>query len=478
MNSSHANTRGRSACTRLALFAMLAGAVSVAPAEAQLPQPAAGVAQTYYVATTGNDSNSGTFSQPFRTLGKVASVVAAGDTVHVRGGVYALTSRLELSKNGAANARIVFQSYLTETATIDCSGLPADTNCVALSGSFIDFQGFEIRGSTRQGISAWGGRNLRIRNNRIHHSRRSGIYVGYDSLTSADVLIEGNTIYHNCQMNNPPSGSSGWPGAITIDQARYVTVTRNLVYENYGEGIGYVMSDQGLASQNEARDNYSVNIYLDNATNITVERNLVYSHYVLQFFRSDAPANGISMANEAGYDGSNPLNHNRIVNNIVAGARRGINYGSYELGGGLKDTIIAHNTVYSASQAVINIDADAGHTNTVIANNIFYQSGGRPIIAHTFSAGITFHHNLWYGGSAGPGAGLGDINANPLLANPGGMTAADYRLLPGSPAIDAAGSGITVPVDYVGKSRPQGNGYDIGAHEAGWSVYLAVVRRS
>jgi len=38
-------------------------------------------------------------------------------------------------------------------------------------------------------------------------------------------------------------------------------------------------------------------------------------------------------------------------------------------------------------------------------------------------------------------------------------------LLPGSPATDAGLTLALVPNDYYGTSRPQGNGYDIGAYE-------------
>jgi parallel beta-helix repeat protein len=440
-------------------------------------QPATVAGQVYHVATTGSDANSGTLSQPFRTLAKAAAVVAAGDVVNVHGGVYALTSTLVINKHGSASARIVFQPYLNQAVTIDCASAPANTNCVTLSGRYIDFQGFEVRNARRTGISTWGGRHIRVRNNHIHHAQRSGIVVGHDAIDDSHVLVEGNAIYLNVQLHNPPTNPNGWPAAVAVFQARHVTLTHNLIYENFGEGIAFTMSDRGLIRQNEVRDNFSVNIYLDNATNTTVERNLAYSLYRAQFFRFNAPANGIAMANEGIYDGSNPLNNNRIVNNIVLNARRGINYGAYELGGGLKNTVIAYNTVFSATQATIKIDADAGHINTLIVNNIFYQTGGRPIIMHTASPGITFRHNLWYGGSAGPGAGPGDVNVNPLLANPGGLSAVDYRLLPGSPAINAADASYPIGLDYFGLSRPVGSSYDIGAHEFRWLAYVPTAQQ-
>src|SRR3989344_4899839 len=45
-------------------------------------------AATYYVATTGSDSNPGTFQQPFRTVKYGVSVLYTGDTLYIRGGNY------------------------------------------------------------------------------------------------------------------------------------------------------------------------------------------------------------------------------------------------------------------------------------------------------------------------------------------------------------------------------------------------------
>ena len=42
----------------------------------------------YYVATDGKDGNAGSKDKPFATLNKANAVVAAGDTVWIRGGVY------------------------------------------------------------------------------------------------------------------------------------------------------------------------------------------------------------------------------------------------------------------------------------------------------------------------------------------------------------------------------------------------------
>ncbi|HVX60688.1 MAG TPA: DUF1565 domain-containing protein [Pirellulales bacterium] len=47
-----------------------------------------GFAATYYVATTGSDSNAGTLAAPFKSITKAQSVASSGDTVSIRGGTY------------------------------------------------------------------------------------------------------------------------------------------------------------------------------------------------------------------------------------------------------------------------------------------------------------------------------------------------------------------------------------------------------
>lgn len=64
---------------------------------------------TYYVATTGNDSNPGTESNPWRTIQKAANTVAAGDTVLVQPGTYPENVQCTLA-SGTAVSPIIFQA--------------------------------------------------------------------------------------------------------------------------------------------------------------------------------------------------------------------------------------------------------------------------------------------------------------------------------------------------------------------------------
>src|SRR5262249_32383184 len=47
-----------------------------------------GESATFYVATTGSDSNLGSLTQPFRTLGKGVKILKPGDTLYIRAVTY------------------------------------------------------------------------------------------------------------------------------------------------------------------------------------------------------------------------------------------------------------------------------------------------------------------------------------------------------------------------------------------------------
>ena len=75
------------------------------------------LATDYYVAAGGNDAHLGTLSQPFATIQHAADVVAAGDTVHIRGGSYHEVVTINGLVGTAANP-ITFTNYGDEEVMI------------------------------------------------------------------------------------------------------------------------------------------------------------------------------------------------------------------------------------------------------------------------------------------------------------------------------------------------------------------------
>lgn len=414
-------------------------------------------AATWYVAASGNDASAGSLASPFRTITKAASRVAAGDIVEVRGGVY--NEVVKISSKGTASARITFRPYGGEVATIDGTGSAPDTNLVQFnSAEFVDFAGFEVRNATRLGICGYPAKSVRVMGNKIHGSYRNGIYFGS---SSSDITIDGNEVYDNVLENRLRNMSGGWGQALAVNRTNGATITNNRVYRNYGEGIDFVVSDNGVARGNDVYDNFSVGIYLDNARYMTIDRNFVHSTGDTRFYRDGDPASGIGIANED-YTVTSPSTGIVIKNNIVLNTKWGFYYGAYGLGGGLKNTTVTNNTFYQSTFAAIWIQSDA-HAGSLVQNNIFHQVGGRAV-ADVAGAGVIYRSNNWYGGSAGAAAGPGDVIGDPGFENAGGAQAGDYRLIAGSRAIEA-GLDVTsiVSNDYFGSTRSIG--IDIGAHE-------------
>ena len=75
---------------------------------------------TFYVATTGDDSNPGTQSAPWRTVQHGADTARAGSTVNVRGGIYEELVSINTSGN-ATDGFITLRSYPGETAILDAA---------------------------------------------------------------------------------------------------------------------------------------------------------------------------------------------------------------------------------------------------------------------------------------------------------------------------------------------------------------------
>jgi hypothetical protein len=356
----------------------------------------------------------------------------------------------------------VLRSHPGERAVIDASGQPWGTDGIATGGSYLDIVGFEVRNASRVGINIWGGHHIRILGNRVHGSRDAAIFFGYDRRgVVRGITVQGNDVYDNARVNAGVQGAH--PGIILAMRASYIFVDRNRVRQNYGEGLDFVMSDHILATRNTVYDNYAAGIYLDNATDARIDRNLVYTTGDQRFYWMGHPASGIHVANEF-YDVSLPSARNTITNNVVIGGHWGFYYGNYQRGGGLRSTLVAHNTFYKGTGSVINVDADAGHTRSAVRNNIFRQVGGQALGTVARSGGIAYSHNAWSGGSRpAAAAGPGDALADCRLVAPGRLSAASYALRADSPCVNRAVVLRTVPRDYYGALR--GGRPDLGAVE-------------
>ena len=75
-------------------------------------------AATYYVSSSGSDSNPGTLTSPWKTIGKANSTLQAGDTVYIRVGTYS-GDYVNPSRSGTSDTnRITYSNYNNEKVTV------------------------------------------------------------------------------------------------------------------------------------------------------------------------------------------------------------------------------------------------------------------------------------------------------------------------------------------------------------------------
>ena len=410
-------------------------------------------AATLYVATTGNDSNPGTLSQPFATISRAASKASPGTNVIVRGGVY---GRVWVGNSGTSASSIQISAYSGKSVVIDGTGTAAGTDVVLISGSYIQFSGFQVRDSTGIGINAWGGTNVSILNNIVHDCYEAGIVSGYSSAgVSKNNIIQGNHVYNTNLMNRVPNSNHMWGQGITATQSDSTVIRNNVVHANYGEGIGSISSNGVTISRNTVFDNYSVEIYLDNSPNVVVSANYVYFTGDTRFllYQKNEPPVGIGAAIEAYTSRVQlPLNGASIINNIVVGGRFGFYYGNYDLGGGMQNALIANNTFVNQTDAAIHIDPDK-HSSNQAVNNIFYRSPSGGVLQSGSPTGFSLGNNCWFGGTSGTFGGGGDVAADPLFVQAWSFSPDNYRISNASPCMTSGRELKQVTSNFWGTSR-------------------------
>ncbi|HYC92089.1 MAG TPA: right-handed parallel beta-helix repeat-containing protein [Thermoanaerobaculia bacterium] len=437
---------------------------------------AAQAADTYYVSVSGNDLNPGTEALPFRTITKAVNLVnEPDDRVYVKAGTY--NERvLVYEKHGSLATPIRIQGWGADVPIIDGTGVTGNGLVEINKSSHVNFDQFEVQNAPNAGIFLYNANNIKVRYNKVHGSRTAGINASTSSSsprgTTHTILIQGNRVWDNVRQNVSGTASE-WQQGLSAFRANNVQIIGNSVYENYGEGIDYIMSSNGLIADNRIRDNFSINLYLDNAGDTVVERNFIHSYGYTQFYRGGDPAGGIGLATETYYEGGvaalNPLNNLKIVNNIILRASNGIAYGNWESDGGMHNTVIANNTVYSSKYYNLYIQNGRNgsnvHDTTRVENNIFVQDLSTKYYASAPTVGITYAYNAWYGGNSSSRIiGGGDVNANPNFAQLGGWDDFDYKLTTGSPCINTGTSQSGFNGDFFSASVIRSS-WDIGADE-------------
>ena len=466
---------------------------------------------TYWVATDGDDSASGTADEPWATLQKAADTVPAGALVSVRGGTY--EQRVEFRVSGEPGRPITFAPAEGETVVLDGSSLdvPAEQSAMIEIDSerHITIQGFEItgyesdasghvpmgilvtgaadhitidgtfvhdlgttfagrNGGDAHGIGVFGTESdhpieeIEIVDNELANLTLGSSEALVVNGNVEDFLIERNRVHDTNNIGIDVIGFEGTASDPTVDQARDGIVRDNTVWN---------IDSSGNPAYGEGRS--ADGIYVDGGRDVLIEGNVVHDVNI-----------GIELASEhAGRSTRNVT----VRNNVVYDATTiGIAIGGYDRRrGSTEDCVIVNNTIVNTDGVELLVQFDT--RDNLIANNVIVAGPRHAFVENAYreNVGNVVDHNLYYsvdGSSSGvwswKGVEYRDFEtwsarsgndgrsafADPAFNDP---EAADYALGADSPGVDAgAFLAVSGATDLLGNPRAQAGGIDLGAFEA------------
>jgi hypothetical protein len=425
---------------------------------------------SYYVSTSGSDSNPGTLTQPWRTIAHAGTRLNAGDTLFIFGGIY--QEHVWISKSGTQLNPILVTNYNNGEVIIDGinNTLPpqgSGTPLIAVAGDWVTISNLTIRYSGDRGVSALGAHVI-LDNLYVHHNWAGGVTLqgNYD-------LIQNSRIWYNSTINENGQSTTGWGSGVSCARyPDYCTIRKTTVWGNWGEGISTFEALHTTLEDNISYDNEQ-NFYISDTKYTLVQRNLSYctpgnpiDPYVTQ--------NGILVGDEKGVPiplGPNgtryPSSDNTFINNLVMGCNRNLAAGTNES----TNNLYAYNTFVNSAGTTTEpanvLFYEGTASNARFVNNIIMQQDTLPV-AVISGSGVSLANNLWSKTPPTNASGPGDVTGDPKLAKtgifaPGQLTAGYFRILTTSPATARAMSLSEVITDYFLGFR--GPHPDIGADE-------------
>jgi hypothetical protein len=478
---------------------------------------------SFYVATTGNNSNPGTQAAPWRTIQHAADTARAGSTVNVRGGIYEELVSINASGN-ATDGFITFRSYPGETAILEAEHFTPSGRSGVLTinnKSYVRIEGFEIRNFRTAdhrlaplGIDVIGaGSHIELLKNNVHHIEQTfegrdapgqggngfGIAVyGTDAKTPiTDLIIDGNEVHH---LKTGSSESLVVNGNVTNFR-----ITHNVVHDNNNIGIDVIgfertapdpavdQARDGVVSGNLVynitsrgnpayrNDESSDGIYVDGGTRILIEQNVIHDvdfGIELASEHKDRATSYVIARNNLVYHGHTAgvsiggyapergrTDHCTVINNtLYDNDTSATGSGEFQMQWNMADNIFANNIVYAGSRCLMTLiksEVKSDQPPVNIDHNFYYCAyGSKASTWKEIDATVTGFEK--YAQSSG-----NDRHSHFLDPHFVDAATKDFHLRSDSPAI-AAGTTDGMPVgelDLEGSPRVKSGNIDIGCYQ-------------
>src|SRR6266704_366370 len=437
----------------------------------------------FFVATSGNNANTGSLGSPWQTIPHAKNAIAAGDIAYIENGVsqtsednftaYLSMDNAGNSNSGTATAPKALIAYPNATVTIGVAhGLAygiRTPNIRAREDYWVISQLHIFGGTQAMDVSGTG---WRVVGNDIQCPGADSDVGCFQMSQSSQIKFYGNDV-HNAGIN--PTSSKFYHAVYFSTDSNHIDVGWNHIHDNFtcralqfhssplctptcgsGDTTGFNQYDLHVHDNRIHGDNCNgINFATVDPSKGTVE---AYNNVIDQVGRMDPLQQGgaFSCIYVAG-----------ITNNGAAGT------GTVEVLNNTVSDCAANNSANAGgSRGAFGVGGGPATLVMRLQNNIVYQLPGEIYIDGSKTQ-ITGNRNLWFGAGTAPAQTTNNISNDPLFVNRG---LSDFHLTSGSPAKDsgmtvlpnnsfAPNPGPSIGNDADGVLRAQGSAFDLGAYE-------------
>lgn len=387
-------------------------------------------AATYYVSSSGSDSNNGTSTAtPWADLSVSVGKLNAGDTLLLKRG----DTFNETSSVNVVDASVTVGAYGTGARPIidGQTNYPVDNGhyapMVKISANDVTVKDIEIRRTNGHGLYIAAARAT-VNGVRTFETYMAGIIAAsVDSPTVVNSEVEkaamGWGVYRDAAYDNDPT--KNYPYSVMPSALSFKTVTNGVARNNkvgpgWGEGINaWYGSQNTLFEDNTVFCQRNIGIYNEFSQNTVIRRNKIIGCSLTAYHRSNGyVGDGIVINNERDASpgtGAAASKNVDIYDNVVVNTLAGVAFWNQFEPTNHQDIRVVNNTFIDND---VNIKTNnTTYTNVLIANNIFaaFDAGTTQTNNSATYAGLTFKNNAWLGGSrAGMYVGAGDVTSGIL----------------------------------------------------------------
>ncbi len=426
--------------------------------------PSSAGGDTYYVSTTGDDSNPGTESQPWRTIQHAAETMTAGDTVLIRGGVYNERVFTTLSGN-TTDGYITFSAYPNETPVIDGTGVTTGDNGFVISHSYIKLIGLEIRNWDENGIWIENAGHMEISDCEVHH-----VFYGIGAADGTHDFELNRVEMHHFDLYGFDASPSGGADCYNGTFNDCISHTGRDPEQNVdGFALGHGTQHDFVFNRCETYEVYDG--FDISARNTTLNRCSAHDCWNGGY---KLWQDKVTLVNCLGYhsEGSNvELDWDGNPGTTTLQNCTFVDAQVFNIWvENSADRLHMYNCILAGGDNIGLAFEQMGVNNYQGDYNIFHNDNSNRAIAVGYTDEFSLNQikaGNWTSYSGQDQHSLVSSNPNSELFKD--MSNWDFHLIEGSIAIDK-GTSVNAPsVDYDGNPRPQGAGYDIGAYEYGSS---------